>query len=413
MTTTREIRLPAPHPRFRTRTEGSGRIPTHPGTAVRIGEDLFEVVSSLNAGGEWIYRLEPWDAGQVSRVYVEWGEKAEREFLAEIQRERIRDRKKALAIGTQALLGFLPAKFQERLSSTLEFDPGRATFWSAVLEILVALPPAVVFSLQFLGAGERFGASIPAWAGLFAVVALVEGMVRLIINVSSGEPVGSFPLALLGLRLKAETKEDVMSDDFMACGDSLEIRTPVAKAWWERAGGIVYRGESFTLVDSEREGTNHRYRFRKGGTGFPEADPALERERNIASDRSYALAPLWGFLPRDDQATLEFYGRYRPRPYVRISIAFNLLFSASIIITDMGRMPVGVFGIWNVLWLVFAVILFAESSLRLLRHLQYDEVSGSFLGVFVKPFYYMAVKAGPVGSGNKRPFPKGPTGSTR
>ena len=391
MPTAREIRLPVPHPRFRARIEGSGRAVTHPGTAVRISEELFEVVSSLNAGGEWIYRLEPWTGDHTIRVYVEWGEEAKRKFLEEIQAERVQGRKKALAGAAQPLLGFLPAKHQERLSSSFEFDPVRATFFSAVLEILASLLPAVSFVLQFLGAGGKFSGFIPAWAGILAAVALFDGLVRLIFNVSLREPVGSLFLAVFGLRLRKEARADVMSDEYAVCGDSLVVRSPVAKAWWERAGGIVFRGEPFTLVDSEREGTRRLYRFQKGGSGFPEAEPAVERARNIASTRSYALAPLWGFLRREDQAALEFYGRYRPRPYVRLSIAFNLLLSASIVVPDLTRLGLGAFGGWTVLRFVFAAFLLGESLVRLLRHLQTGEVSGSFLGIFVKPVYFLTV----------------------
>ena len=71
---TKEIRLPAPHPRFRPRLEGEMRRPSHPGTAVRIGKDLYEVVRAEKSGKEWLYRLEPWTGEDTIRVYVEWGE---------------------------------------------------------------------------------------------------------------------------------------------------------------------------------------------------------------------------------------------------------------------------------------------------------------------------------------------------
>jgi len=77
---------------------------------------------------------------------------------------------------------------------------------------------------------------------------------------------GSLFLAPLGLRLRKEAREDVRGDEFAPCGDSLEVRSPVAKAWWERAGGITYQSEPFALVDSGREGSKHRYRFKKGGS---------------------------------------------------------------------------------------------------------------------------------------------------
>lgn len=390
----REIRLPAPHPRFRVRVSGAGRQATHPGAAVQIGDDLYEIVSARAENGEWIYRLEPWDPGQVSRVFLPWGEEAEGEFLAGLRRDQIQSGLIALTLGTQAILGFLPAKHQERLAETLRFDPGRATLWSAVLEILAALYPAVLIALQFAGAGGRFGPVLPVWAGVLAAAVLIEGLVRLIIAVSSSEPVGCLLLALLGLRLKAEPREDIMSDEYSGAGEFLNVNSPTRKAWWERAGGVTYRGEPFKLEGSEKVGTFIVYRFRKGGSGYPEADPARERDRNISSDRSFALAPFWGFLPARDQRAVEFFGRYRSRPYVLLSIAFNFLLSASMILTDAGRIGLGYFGWWIGLRLIFAATLLGESVFRLLRHLSRGEISGSFLGVFVKPIYYMAVRGG-------------------
>jgi hypothetical protein len=43
----KEIRLPALHPMFQPRLDPERRRPGHPGTAVQIGEDLFEVVSPV------------------------------------------------------------------------------------------------------------------------------------------------------------------------------------------------------------------------------------------------------------------------------------------------------------------------------------------------------------------------------
>ena len=165
----REIRLPAPHPRFRARVSGAGRQATHPGAAVQFGDDLYEIVSARAENGAWIYRLEPWDPGQVTRLCLPWGEEAEQEF----------------------------------------------------------------------------------------------------------------------------------------------------------------------------------------------------------------------------------FGRYHPRPYVLLSIGFNFLLAVSMILTDAGRIGLGYFGWWIGLRLVFGAALLGESVIRLLRHLSRGEISGSFLGVFVKPIYLMAMRGGP------------------
>ena len=411
----REIRLPHPHPEMRPRVEGSPRTAPHPGTAVRIGEDLFEVMTeTCSAGREWIYGLEPWKAGNVTRIAVEWGDAAEKDFLAGLRRERIRTRKKNLALGGQALLGFLPRPFQERLAQTLEFDPGRATLYSALLETLAAGPPAFLFFLQIFGTpGGRFGPVIPSGLGFFALAGAIEGIVRLVINLSSGEAVGSLPLSLLGLRFDKGPRDDVMSDEFLPAGDVLEVLSPTPKAWWLKAGGITCGGDSFLLIRSAAEGRRFRYVFRKGGSGFPETDAVLERERNIAADRAYALAPLWGFLPRADQEAAAFYGRTKTRLWVRGSIAFNLLLSFSIVALDMVRIGAGGFAWWTLVRFLSGLALLGESVIRLLRHLQTGDVSGSFLGVLIKPLFSLAVQAGPSGAGKPRPPRPGPESSGR
>jgi hypothetical protein len=79
------------------RLDAELRRPGHPGTAVQIGEDLFEVVSAEKSGGEWVYRLEPWPEQETIRVCVEWGEKQEREFIAGLRDDQKQERKKLLA----------------------------------------------------------------------------------------------------------------------------------------------------------------------------------------------------------------------------------------------------------------------------------------------------------------------------
>jgi len=350
---------------------------------------MFEVISSAEIGGEWVYRLEPWSGDFVIRIFVEWGEDEERNFIASVRREKVQERKKALAWGSQALLGFLPAKHQERLRLSQELDPGRATLWSAILESLVALPIAFFFVLSFFN-GNLSG-NIPFWAGVLAIVALTEGLIRLAMNISSGDPLGSLFFALLGLRLKGDERDDLKADEFGLAGEFLTIQTPVPKVWWERSGGIEYQGEFYALVETSRINMSFLYRFRKGGKNFPILDPDRERARNAASDLSYVLAPLWGYLPPKMQAVLESYGRYHPRPFVRLSLAFNLLVAISLMGSDLRNISLGIFGIWNALHFVFALLLLIESVLRIYRLLQ-GAVTGSFLAFLVKPIYYMAIK---------------------
>jgi len=394
---TKEIRLPAPHPEFRPRVKGEMRRPGHPGTAVRIREDLFEVVAAEKSGQEWVYRLEPWTGDDAIRVCVDWGEDAEREFSAGLRVDRIRERKNLLAWGAQAFLGFLPAKNQERLRQARGLDPARATFWSAALEIAVASPFAVLFIINLVAGGAGgLGGFIPPWAGMIAFAAVAEGVFRLTAVITMGDPIGSLPLALLGLRLKSESPRYVPSDNISAIEGALNVVSPVPKVWWERAGGVTYGGESYILAGSGRDKTGFFYRFRKGGGGFPVLDPELEKVRNRSSNLSFVFAPLWGFLPSDLQKGLEFYGRYRPRPYVIISISFNFLAALAILGPGLRNVSRGVFEIWSLVLLAAACVLFTESILRLRRLLWDGKITGSLLAFLVKPVYNLAIKDSPV-----------------
>ncbi len=390
---TREIRLPAPHPLFRPRLEGQMRRPGHPGTAVRIGEDLFEVVAAEKSGGEWSYRLEPWAGQETIRVYVEWGEGAKREFIAGLRSDRIQGRKDFLAWATQAFLGFLPAGKQARLSETRGLSPGRATFWSAVLEIVVALPFAVLFVInQAVGGMAKLGPPVPFWAGALAVVPAAEGIFRLAVVISTGGPIGSLFTAILSLRLRSDGPRHVPSDEILTIGDAMTVVSPVPKVWWERAGGATYQGESYILAGSDREKAKYLYRFRNGGRGFPELDPEREKARNRSSDLSYVLAPLWGFLPAGLQKAIESYGRYRPRPYVILSICFNALAALAMIGPGLRNASRGIFEIGSLLLSAAAVVLIVESALRILRLTIEGRISGSCLAVLVKPVYRLAFK---------------------
>jgi hypothetical protein len=393
---TKEIRLPAPHSRFRPRLEEEGRRPGHPGTAVQIGEDFFEVVSAEKSGEEWVYRLQPWPGQETIRVCVEWGENAERDFTAGLRDDRIRERKRLLAWGVQALLGFLPASHQERLYETLGLDPARATFWSAALEAAAASPFAVLFVINSVAGGMGgLGGQVPAWIGLAAIVAAAEGVLRLVAVISTGTPIGSLLFVLLGLRLKSKDRGYVPADRISEIDGVLNVVSPVPKVWWERAGGVTYGGESYVLSGSGPERTDFHYRFRKGGEGFPVLDPELEQVRNRSSDLSYVLAPLWGFLPPDFQKALEFYGRYRPRPYILLSIGLNFLVAIAIMGSGLQNISRGVYEIWSLVLLAAALALFLESVPRLLRLMKDGETTGSFLGFLVKPVYYMAIKDDP------------------
>jgi hypothetical protein len=373
------------------------RRPGHPGTAVRIGEDLFEIVAAEKSGAEWVYRLEPWTGRDTIRAYVEWGEESERKFTAGLRNGRIQRRKDFLAWAAQVFLGFLPAENQERLCRARGLDPTRATFWSAALETAAAFPFAFVFIINMAagGIGGWWG-SLPTWAGLLALAVTADGVFRLVAVISTGEPIGSVFLSPLGLRGKPEGPRYDTGDEISAIEGVLNVVSPVPKIWWERAGGVTYEGEPYYLAGSDRVQADFHYRFRRGGEGFPVLDPELEKLRNRSSDLSYVFAPLWGFLPSCLQKSLEFYGRFKPRPYIVLSIGFNVLVALALIGPGLRNVSLGIIEVWSLIKLAFALVLLAEGLLRLLLLVKDRRASGSLLAFLVKPFYNLAFKDKPV-----------------
>ncbi len=389
----REIRLLAQHPRLRPRIEGGARRPGHPGTAVRIGDELYEVTAAERSGGEWIYRLEAWPDLETVRAVVFWSEGAEREFAAGLRAGRTRERKTFLSWAAQAFLGFLPAGEQERIFHSKGLDPGRATLWSAALETAVAAPPALLFLIHAFAGGAG---GIPAWVGVPACGIAAEGVFRLAAALSTGEPAGSVFTAFLAFRLRSEAHGDFRADEILEIEGALKVISPVPKVWWERAGGVTYGGEPYILAGWGREGATHVYSFRKGGEAFPVLDPERERVRNRSSDLSYVLAFLWGFLPPDRQGSLESFGRYRSRPYVLASIGFTLLAGLALVGPGLRGASGGRFGFWTIVGLVLAAGLFAESVSRLGQVLKGGRAGGSVLGLLIGPLYDRVIKDPPV-----------------
>lgn len=365
---------------------------------MRIGDELYEVVAAERSGSEWLYRLELWRDGEVVRSSVDWGESAARAFAASRLAERDRERRTFFTWLGQAFLGFLPAGAQDRLFQDKGLDPGRATLWSAALETAVGVPLAFLFLVRMFSGGAG---GVPAWIGLPACLVAGEGLFRLAASLSTGEPMGSLFTAFPGYRRRGSAvPQDLREDVVLEIGADLKIISPVPKVWWERAGGLTYGGRPYILTGWERERDRHVYSFRQGGQDFPALEPAREKARNRASDLSYVLAPLWGFLPPDLQDELESYGRFRARPYIFLSIGFTFLAAVALVGPGVRDLARGGFRIGGAAGLAAALVLFAESALRLRRLLKDGRTPGSLLAVLVKPVYDRTVGSIPGTSRN-------------
>ena len=222
-------------------------------------------------------------------------------------------------------------------------------------------------------------------------------MFRLVAVLWTGEPIGSLFLAPLGLRLKSDGPRAVPSDEILAIGGEIECRLA-------RPEGLVGKGG---------RGDLSRRTLYFGGVGPRKKElylPLPKGRRGLSGPGHRAgegpeqvlgpflcLRPSVGFLPLDLQTALEFYGRYRPRPYVVLSIGITFLTALAMIGPGLKNVSLGVFEIWALLKLAVALLLFMESILRLLRLVKDGRASGSILAFLVKPVYHLAFKDRPAG----------------
>jgi len=239
----------------------SGRVP---GTAVMWHGQPFEVAARAGAGNGRRWTLRPWpDAGAMRDVVS-----LDSQFVVSTAEQSAAERRgERNRMGTTLLLPFLglaPARVQERWQSEWLFPAELATWLSAALELLgggfgLIQSLALAFGVEwFLPAPLRFLAFVgPLMVG--------EGIVRIVLVLAHGEPVGS----VVGLPLLVFEKTGVVAapitDPQVRSFDRdhgvLELVSPINRTDWGHDGLLPFRDGWFILDRADREGRNWTYRF--------------------------------------------------------------------------------------------------------------------------------------------------------
>jgi hypothetical protein len=110
----------------------------HPGTAVQLGKQTFEVVSEESAGGCVVYRLEPWPRDQPIRDRVSYGPRLVRATQEQRRRELRAHLAGPLAFGLSVLVALLPAPERQAIAQRLSLDVLRGTLLAAAIQVLAA-----------------------------------------------------------------------------------------------------------------------------------------------------------------------------------------------------------------------------------------------------------------------------------
>jgi len=119
--------------------------PAFPGTAVVLGEAVFEVVGEDETDGAVLYRLRPWPDGEVFRDRVVYGPAFVRSVEAGRQNERRHARVRPWRFLLYPLVGMLPEELQERLSDRLGIYSVTATLVSGLVESFLVLALLALF----------------------------------------------------------------------------------------------------------------------------------------------------------------------------------------------------------------------------------------------------------------------------
>jgi hypothetical protein len=308
------------------RTAGAATRAEHPGTAVRWGAEIFEVVEVFAAPDHCVrYRLEPWDSRHAIRVVEAYDAASEASRGREQDVRRSAVRLRPLSWLLAPLLGHLPGAVQERMEGDFG-APARA------MTILSALP---LFALGTYGllAGQLVamggGSARDVWlAGHPApsIYLFLESGTRLVAAFLLGHPMGSL-------------------------------------------AGVV--GYEVWL----------RLRHRKA----PASPSAVaQRPRWKTADSFKMLEPLLSLLTPAEQEALERRFGFDCLKWGRRGAWLLLVVAALNLIISAGALAQGRAGLWDLFWLATGVYLGGEQIARL-GQLRRGKPAGSILAAVVRP----------------------------
>jgi hypothetical protein len=299
----------------------------HPGTAIKIGEELFEVVTAeetVQPGYVLRYGLARWSPQHALRGLVSYTPETQAQAAADFLDEGHKQALRSRILWLFPLAGMAPDPLQRGWEAK-----------TALNMTVVAAASALVQILIFMGLVQSFGTPADHTAAGALEYLGVDAFVRLLIIVCTGKPRGIFILALPYLlwdlaahpekrkrKKEAELKFSLDPDEIIrrpATGH-LTIRSMLFDDLLAGSEPIRFEGAVYRPLNWHREGKGLErrwvYEFEKieGDTKVRARDfthprnPARQKVvENLTRslDRAHMFALVWGTYPAREQLRLE------------------------------------------------------------------------------------------------------------
>lgn len=300
----------------------------HPGTALQIGEDLFEILTAeetLEPDYVVRYGLKKWNPQHALRGVIPYTPETQSQSAADYQDEASKQALRSRILWLFPLAGMAPDPLQRDWEAK-----------TALPMTVVAAASALVQILIFMSLVQTFGRSPANSPGMFALEYLgVDAFVRLLLIVCTGKPRGIFVLSLPYLfweaaahperrarkkefKLKFSLEGDevirrpgtgslvirsMLFDDLLAGSQPVRFEGAVYRPLhWHREGKGLNRRwvYEFQAVDADPKGKFREYTR-------PRTDDRQKVVESLtrALDRAQMYGLLWGTYPAGEQERLE------------------------------------------------------------------------------------------------------------
>jgi hypothetical protein len=374
----------------------------HPGTAVRIFNELYEIMTAegtIEPGYVVRYGLKKWDSSNAVRHTISYSPESQAQaakgHLEEVYRQDLRKR--------IATFFFLAGLAPDPLQRKWEMETG-------LNMVVISAASTLTNFLIFMTVAQAYGSTPPRRVESVLLYLCIDSVGRILWIVFSGKPHGLFILSLPYLLWEALARPDkraakVGGLDFSLEGDqvvrrvdsgNLTIRSMLYDDLLAGIAPILFEGNVYRSLHWHEEGKGLKrrwvYEFEK-----IDADPKLkyreythprtpERQKVVGEstrhrDKAHILAMVWGTYPREEQFRLQTKFQFPAARWTSVTAGF---FLAGALLQGWALLMLGA----PASFLIGPVYMLSESFYRLYRAKGQGQPAASVVGLVLSIFMH-------------------------